>query len=478
VRASAFAIATLCLGLAFLTQARGIVIGLVLGGLVALSLGPDRVRRTWLAVLSVAGVAATSPLLLKPYHAFSGGSGVVSEHDIAVAAWGLAVLTVIAFAVGLLLALFDRGLRADSSQMREVRQLSRVALAVGAVVLVIGGLVAIGNPVTFAQQKWDQFRNLNQTTTSASTRLLTTSGQRYDLWRVAIKEFQSAPILGVGGDNYAFGYYRQRQTNRNLDDPHSLVFGLLSEDGIVGIGLFLLFIGGIAAVLKRGWSKLTDPEKRHVVGPAAAGAVLLGQSTVDWIWLIPGLTAVGVFALAVAAAQVEAPRTSDALAESAAAAPADAERSPSRRLARPAALALLLASVIGVLALFLSDAYVQRARTLENSPASELSAAQTASQLNPWSVTPHYLESSAYESMGRRGAALAQLKDALSLEPGNAATLGVVGDFMVRSGKLAAARHYYRQALALNPLDTGLQKLARIGETGAGAGRRARPRHA
>jgi hypothetical protein len=482
VRASAFAIATLCLGLAFLTQARGIVIGLVLGGLVALSLGPDRVRRTWLAALSVAGVAATSPLLLKPYHAFSGGSGIVTEHDIAVAAWGLALLTVIAFCVGLLLALFDRGLRADSPQMREARHLARVGLAIGAVIVVIGGLAAIGNPVTYAHQKWDQFRNLNQTTTSASTRLLTTSGQRYDLWRVALKEFEGAPINGVGGDNYSFGYYRQRQTNRNLDDPHSLVFALLAEDGFVGIGLFLVFIGGIAAVLRRGWPTLTEPEKRHVVGPAAAGAVLLGQSTVDWIWLIPGLTAVGIFALAIAAAQVEAPRASAAVVEDDAAtnvAASPHQRSTVGRLARPGALALLLASVIGVLALFLSDAYTQRSRTLQSSPAPELSAAQTASTFNPWSVTPHYLESSAYESMGQRGKALAQLKDALSLEPQNAATLGVIGDFMVRGGKLPAARHYYRLALALNPLDTGLQRLARIGETGgAASGARAHSRRA
>ena len=39
------------------------------------------------------------------------------------------------------------------------------------------GLAAIGNPVTYAHHKWDQFRNLNESTTTASTRLLTTSGQ-------------------------------------------------------------------------------------------------------------------------------------------------------------------------------------------------------------------------------------------------------------------------------------------------------------
>ncbi len=86
-----------------------------------------------------------------------------------------------------------------------------------------------------------------------------------------------------------------------------------------------------------------------------------------------------------------------------------------------------------------------------------------AAIFDPWSVTPHYLESSAYESIGERPKAVHQLNQALSLEPQNSATLGVLGDFEARGGNLAAARRYYRRALALNPLDLGLQQLARIG---------------
>ena len=43
-------------------------------------------------------------------------------------------------------------------------------------------------------------------------------------------------------------------------------------------------------------------------------------------------------------------------------------------------------------------------------------------------MTPHYLQASAYESVGERGRAFKQLQDALSLEPQNPATLGVIGD--------------------------------------------------
>jgi hypothetical protein len=65
--------------------------------------------------------------------------------------------------------------------------------------------------------------------------------------------------------------------------------------------------------------------------------------------------------------------------------------------------------------------------------------------------------------MGDRAAAYSRLRQALALEPANFATFGVIGDFEARGRHFALARYYYRRALALDPLDTGLQQLARIG---------------
>ena len=454
LRAAAFALAVLCLGLVFLTQSRGILIGLVLGACVALSAGPDRVRRAWIGILAVGAVALGAPWLLKPYHAFTGDHFAAIPHDVAVAAAALAFLTAGAFVVGMLLALFDQGLRADSSQMKEARRLARVALAFVVVIGLVGVLVAVGNPVTFARSKWNEFHQLNASTTASSTRLLTVGGQRYDLWRVAMKEFSSAPVLGVGADNYSFGYYRDRATNRNLTDPHSLLFSLLAELGIVGTALFATFVLALVAAIRRGWPGLSSAQRRAVIASASGGAVMLGQSLVDWMWLIPGITAIGLFMLAVAAAQAGG---GGSRLEA---------RVPRRtRWMRFAAAGGLVAAMVGVLALFLSDAYIQRARDMIYNPPAELAAAKVASTFDPWSVDPHYLESSAYETMGNRPAAFAQLRDALSLEPQNPATLGVLGDFEARAGNLPAARDFYRRALALDPLDSGLQQLARLGDT-------------
>ena len=209
-------------------------------------------------------------------------------------------------------------------------------------------------------QKWHQFHDLNNTTPT-TTRLLTTGGQRYDLWRVALNEFDSAPVLGVGADNYQFDYYRHRATNRNLDDPHSFVFALLAESGIVGTALFALFLLGNITAIGRGWRRLGADARCPAAAAAAIGAVLLGQSTVDWMFLIPGLTAIGIFSLSLATAQ--AVRRFDDEGP----APVSNIGNRGKRLrlqgARLLGVAGIVTAIVAVLALLLSDAYVQRARS-------------------------------------------------------------------------------------------------------------------
>jgi hypothetical protein len=470
-RALALGAATLCLGLAFLTQSRGIVLGLALGGVVVLALGPDRVRRAWTAIITLAAVAVASPWLLRPFHAFDGGDGIVTTHQIAVAADALAIATVAAVAVGMAIALFDSGLRRNSERMRYVRLAARIGLTVAVIATLIAAGAAIRDPSTYLSQKWHQFHDLN-TATPTTTRLLTTGGQRYDLWRVALNEFDSAPVLGVGADNYEFGYYRERATNRNLDDPHSFVFALLAESGIVGTALFALFLLGNITALGRGWRRLGADARRPAGAAAAIGAVLIGQSAVDWMFLIPGLTAIGIFSLSLATAQ--AVRRFDDQGPASGSDAANRRKRLGLQGARLLGVAGIGTAIVAVLALLFSDAYIQRARSEINNPRSELSSARTAHALDPWSVTPHYLEASAIETLGDRPGAYAQLRDALSLEPANMATLAVLGDFEARGHHFAAARLYYRRALELDPLDTGLQQLVRIGERSAVKGARSK----
>ena len=417
---------------------------------------------------------------MRPYHAFTGAHGFAGAHDIRVAALALSALVLVSIAVGFVLAVFDAGLRPASSAMAGVRVAARAGLLVALVAALAGGMIAVhGNPVHELQVKWRQFTSLQATNTSA-TRYTSAGGQRYDLWRVAALEFRSNPVGGVGEGSYEFGYYRNRRTNRNLSDPHGLLFQLGSELGVVGLLLFAAILVGLTGSLKRWWRLAPTDVRRTVCGLTAAGATFIGQSLVDWMWRIPGLTALGILCLGVAAAM---------LARSAQAVPGAgvqsgigpdaglgasrvrrvfAGRPPSAdrfgRWRRVGAVTGLLVAVALVGCLYLSDFYVRRARDeLGQSATAQLTDARTASAIDPWWVEPHYLEASALESMGNRPAARSQLRDAQRMIPTSLVPLGLLGDFEARGGRFEVARTYYRRALALDPRDAGLQQLAQTG---------------
>jgi hypothetical protein len=451
-RAISFAVAVLSLGLAFLTQSRGVAIGLVLGAAVFLIIGPDRLRRTLFGLAAAAGVAIFSAPLLDPYHAFQDGQ-VLTDSLVDNASSALLVLTFAALLFGLFAALLDNGLR-GSAAGEAARRVAPYGLAAAGAAGLVAVLVAIGNPVSYASDKWDEFTDLDSTA-SSSTRLGSVGGQRYDLWRVAVKEFESAPVGGVGEGNYLFDYYEKRRTDRNLSDPHSLPFRLLSETGIVGLLLFGGVVVALGVGVTRSAKEAPPNDRRIIAGLAAGGAVVIGQSLTDWLWLIPTVTGLGLLALALAA--VPRGRAEDR--------PNPLQlpffRDRERLIARYGIAALMAAGAMSVVFLFLSDLYVREARDDQGkSPAEQLSAARTAADLNPVSVIPLYLQASALEAEGERSQARDALQDALSKEPDNFVTLALLGDLQVRDGEFEDASRYYAKASDLNPRDTGLSQLA------------------
>jgi len=305
LRAPAFAIALLALGMALLTQSRGALIGFVAGGAVAVLVGPDRLRRAWLSIVAVGAIAIASGTLLEPYRAFSDGRPVAASL-ISGAAAVLALVALAGLLAVVVLSVYDNGLRAEGSTWQGLRRLTAGGLAVFVLVAGVGMLVAVGNPVTFVQDKYDEFSQLD-TAAPADTRLGSTGGQRYDIWRIAVHEFEDRPINGVGAGSYRFGYYRERSTDRNLSTPHSLPMALIAETGAVGTLLFVVFLGAIGATFVLRWRATPPASRRWACAAAAAGAVLIGQCFVDWLWEIPGLAGLGVLALGLAVAWLDLP---------------------------------------------------------------------------------------------------------------------------------------------------------------------------
>jgi tetratricopeptide (TPR) repeat protein len=444
-RAAAFAAAVLVLGLAFLTQSRGVLIGLALGGVVSLAIGPDRLRRAWLALAATAAVAIASGPLLGPYQAFDGGAGVASADDIRTAVIALILLTVASALVAAFVFVFDNGLRSEAldQRMRIVGSVSLVVVAVGTGVV---GLAKVGDPVDYADAKIEEFSDVEPAAPTGATRLGSVGGQRSDLWRVALDEFGEHPILGGGAESYRFAYYEERRTDRNLSDAHGLPLRLLADLGLLGTGLFAIWLLAAAAAIVRRARSASPSERLWLAGLSAAGVTVLAQCLTDWLWLLPGLLGLAVLALGLAAGD-------EAVAEPV------TLRAWSR--ARATAAAGLAAVAIGVGFLFFADLYVRKARVeAPRSPGAALSAARTAAWFNPVAVSPLYLEASALESEGRRAKAREALEEAREQEPRNFVTLGLLGDLETRGGDEREARRRYREALALNPLDVGLRKLS------------------
>jgi cytochrome c-type biogenesis protein CcmH/NrfG len=317
---------------------------------------------------------------------------------------------------------------------------------VGAVVAVLGVLAVIGNPITYAHDKLDEFRSL-QSTNTGQTRLTSLGGQRYDVWRIALREFKDHPIGGVGLGSYGFGYYAQRKTDRNLSDPHGLPFKLLSETGIVGFGLFLVFLAAIGAAAIRARDRVSPRARRQGGALAAAGVAVLVQASVDWIWTIPGVMALAFVCLAIYMALMRPDG------------PAEPQRERPAVLRRWIPAAAAACAALLVLAVYAGDFFVRQARA-DRTPSERLSDARTAGALNPWSTDPLFLEASSLEDQAKLAAARAKLEDTRRMEPDNFVPIALLGDFEARRGNVRLALAYYRQALAMNPRDVGLQQLA------------------
>jgi len=121
-------------------------------------------------------------------------------------------------------------------------------------------------------------------------RLGSLDSNRYDFWRVAIKEARDHPLDGLGAGGFRAAWLQKRTINYNVVDVHSDYLETLTELGIVGLALMLAFVCGVIAAAVRAL-------RRHpslAPGAAAGVAVWLAHSAFDWDWELPALSLVGI----------------------------------------------------------------------------------------------------------------------------------------------------------------------------------------
>jgi O-antigen ligase len=284
------------------------------------------------------------------------------------------------FALGTIYGLVDRFAPLPSDVARLGRWIVGIMAVAAAVVAALVLLVVYGNPVTRAQEAWDEFSAGQQFEESSSYFGANLGSNRYDFWRVALGEFRDSPLAGSGAGNFADAYLRERESPEEPLYPHSLPVMVLSQTGAVG---GLLFVGFLGAALAAAW---LGRRRASPLGKAVASVAVVSfaywalHGSIDWFWEFPGLAAPALAWLGLAAS-LDRP------------APVPAERPAEWTRRRVSAVALytliVVAVAISLTLPWLAAREVERAAdSWRASPEDAYATLDRARTLNPLSARP------------------------------------------------------------------------------------------
>jgi hypothetical protein len=322
-------------------------------------------------------------------------------------------------------------------------------LAALAAALVAVALVVIGNPVHWTEDRWDDFRYSGYSKVEQSSNRFGGSlgSERYDYYRVALDEFRAHPIGGIGAENFLVPYLRHRHGDEAPHYPHSIVFRLPAQLGIVGtvafVGFLVLAFVAVARALRRA--------RRIDAGIAAAAlavfAVWLGQGLVDWMWAFTGLGVIAFAMLAVAARSGERlpvePREVDGGQRSV--------RGLGVRGLVAAMVTIVLAvslALPGIASRYVSSGFDAFA---EGSVEVALKRLDRAAGLNFLSAEPLIAKGVIARRSGQPGIAAESFEESIAREPENWFARLEWGMSLAKSGNRDAAVRQIRVARQLNP---------------------------
>jgi hypothetical protein len=333
--------------------------------------------------------------------------------------------------------------RQSSSTGRTMRGISIAAITVITLIGVAGAFANPGQRIDQVQNQYETFTSLQSTVSEGGSRLASGGGNRYDYWRVAVKQFETHPINGVGAGNYNSTYYQERSTSEDIQQAHSIELQALGELGLVGGLALSAFLGAVSFGFWRTARGSRYQRANPAIAVAAGGTFMVWffQTSVDWMHLIPGLTGI---ALCAAAALLPSLRPLN-------------RRAPVAMIVAVAVVAGLAAYPVAnqLLALQLQSKAGDKLRT---DPIGSLEDSQKSLSLQPAQRT-YYLESAAFARLGLYEPAREALLTASRRVPHDFVAWGLLGDLAKRRGLDEVALRSYRRAAALNPLDPGLGEL-------------------
>lgn len=442
LRAAMLAAATMMLELVVLAQSRGSLPAAAVALILYLILTPNRLRQVAYLVLALIPVLIALPTLLAVFQneGLAGVLPLLHSAAEAVALTTLLSLVLAAFALALVEPRMRLGPTWTKRISRTLAGLAIVAVAVG----VVAFISAQGGPARFLDQRIAEFnRAQSPSFTRAETRFgVNVSSEREDLWRVAGEEFLDHPLLGGGPGSFQFAYLRHRRTEITPKDPHSVELLFLSELGLPGFILFVVFIGAATVAAIR--SRRVDRSAAILsAGVIVSGAYWLVHSSYDWFWHYPAVTAPVIFLLGAGAAP--------------------ALHSTARALgrARFAPIVLLVLLALGVVPFFLAERYTDRALgEWRTSPAAAYGDLDRAASLNPYDLEPLLIKGAIAAREGDPQLALSAFEGARARVPQSYAPYYFIASELQRSNPRLARRELAK-AMVLDPREPQVIALQR-----------------
>jgi len=442
LRGLMLACAGLLFQLALLPQSRGWLIAAPIALIAYLVIAPGFVRNLTMTVPLAAVLALTGAPIVHVFDVSDDPSRLgPALHD---ARSAMAIAIVVLFAVGTAIGFIDRRITFSERAIRISRQLAFAGAALIALVGVVVAIAVIGNPASWASDRWHDFRGGRfEYQTGGGSRLGGSLGSnRYDFWRVAADEFAGAPIAGVGAENFAEDYVQHRRSLEEPTYPHNLPLQVLSETGVIGGLLFGSFLVLVLIGVVRARTR-ASPFGR---GVAAVKAVVFVywfvHSIGDWFWVFAGLSA-PVFAWLAIGMRV------------------DGERGPqtpprwAKRWALPAAIVSGIASLIAAASLFLPwGAAVDVKRASESWGTNSRDAFKLldhARDLNFLSAQPDLVAGAISAQLGERRRMRSSFDRALERDPRNWYATLELAALDALEGDPAAAQRGLDRVAELNP---------------------------
>ena len=398
-------------------QSKGGVLAIAVSAVVLFAVSPLRLRLLPPALMAAGLTAAAYRPLTAPFRAADEGALVADVRNTGAT---ILVLAAIALVAGALYAFADRRLEFGRRAMR----LAGVAAALLAAVVVVAGVTIVLSRVDLGAE-WRAFKNAP--TNSASSHLLQLGSYRYDIWRVALKEFEHHPLAGIGSRGFGAAYLEHRSSPDTPVRAHSFELDALSELGIIGFALLATALVPLLVPVVSG-TRALDPAATAALGGAA---YWLAHGSVDWLWTVPACGLPFFLLLGIAGSR--------------------GARAPLPRRATVAAAAVVAAVVV---ALFVPP-WLSARLTVRGQIA-------WAKRLDPLAVEP-YVAASARAPTPR--AAIPPLLDAVRKEPRVVELRFALAQAYERAGKVRAARRELLQAKRLDPreprIDEALRSLPR-----------------